>query len=68
MGRLRRAAIILTAGSALQLGSCSFDEFEGTFTLDSRDVVSFLVKSWVLTPLENWVDAGIDELFSEEEE
>lgn len=62
---LRRWAATGLLGSTLAIGSCDFGEFTSTstVTLSGREVVQFLVRSWVLTPIENAIDTGIDSLF-----
>ncbi len=49
------------------LGGCDIGEFTttSTVTLDTREIMRFLVKSWVVTPIENAIDTGIDRLFDE---
>lgn len=50
---------------AFPWGSCDLGEFTttSTVTLSGRDVVSFLVRSAVLTPVETAVDRVITNLF-----
>jgi hypothetical protein len=63
MSFMRRAAVVGMLGTVLQFGGCRFSEFEATLTLQSRDVAELLVRSWLLTPLEEAINAGIDRLF-----
>lgn len=63
MSRMRRIAAVGMLGTTMQLGGCQFGEFPATFTLQTRDVAEMLVRSWVLTPIENAINAGIDRLF-----
>ncbi len=63
MSFMRRAAVVGRLGTGLQFGGCQFDEFQATVTVQSRDVAVFLVRSWLLTPLEEAINAGIDRLF-----
>lgn len=67
----KKFAALSMMGTALALpfpfNSCTFDQFTSTstVTLDSRDVVSFLLRSWILTPIENVINTGIDKLFEQ---
>lgn len=65
--RARRGALLASSGLALAFpfGSCDFGEFEATstVTLDGREVVTFLVRSALLGPLEQLIDQGIDYAF-----
>jgi len=67
MSRVRRFAAVSVLGTTLALGGCEVGEFSttSTITLDSREVVRFFVKSWVVTPIENAIDTGIDRLFDQ---
>lgn len=62
--RMNRLALLASGGLAsFSLSSCDFSEFTTTVTLDSRDVVEFLVRGAILTPLEEAIDQGIDYVF-----
>jgi len=67
ISRARRFAAVSVLGSTLVLGGCDIGEFTttSTVTLDTREIMRFLVKSWVVTPIENAIDTGIDRLFDE---
>ncbi|GEM_PF-2379712 len=71
-GRLARIKRTLALGAAGVLlaspfTSCDLGQFTttSTVTLDGREVVSFLVRSWILTPIENAVDEGINRFFDQ---
>lgn len=63
--KLRKKMMVLATGMALAFpfGSCNFDEITTTSTVDTRVVVQSLVKSWVLTPIETFVNDKIDGFF-----
>ena len=65
--RLKELAIVGVLGTAfvVPLGGCDMGEFTATstVTLDGREVVSFLVRSWVLTPIEEAINNGVERLF-----
>lgn len=67
IGKWKKWAMITTMGTAFAFpfGSCEFGEFQATstVTLDGRDVVTYLVSSWILTPISNAIDAGVNQLF-----
>ena len=65
MGTLRRYAATGLLGTTMAWGGCEFGEIEAsnTITFDSRDIVTSLVRSWVLTPIEDAIDTGIGRLF-----
>lgn len=67
LGGIRRWAAVSMLGSTFAVGGCELGEFTSTstVTLDGREVVSFLVRSWVLTPIENAVTTGIEKLFDQ---
>lgn len=66
--RIKRWSMVLCAGTAFQFGGCQLDEFNTTsvVTLNTRDVVNFLVQSWVLTPIQNAIQNGVDNFFDDE--
>jgi hypothetical protein len=61
----RGMASLMAMGTVFQFGSCDLGEFQSTstVTLSGREVVSFLVRSWVLTPIENAIDTGVERFF-----
>ncbi len=67
---LRRTAALAIFGTLFATGGCDSDEFTttSTVTLNTRDVASFLIRSWVLTPIENAIENGLDNLFDVEED
>lgn len=66
--RIKRWSAVLFMGTAFQLGGCQFDEFSTTsvVTLNTRDVVNFLVTSWILTPIQNAIQNGVDNFFDDD--
>ena len=73
---LKKLAVISAMGTApvFPLGACELGDFSTTTTttLSGREVVEFLVRSAVLTPIDNLltnaVDAFFDEFVEEDEE
>ena len=65
--RKKRTLALAATGVLLAspFASCDLGQFTttSTVTLDGREVVSFLVRSWILTPIENAVDEGINRFF-----
>lgn len=63
----KRLLVFSTMGTtfAWPLGACDLGEFQttSTVTLDGREVVAFLIRSTVLSPIEQAVDRGVDWLF-----
>jgi len=63
----RRHVIVGALGTtfALPLGACELDQFTTTTTttLDSRDVVQFLVNSWIVTPITDFIQSKVDQAF-----
>ena len=55
---------------ALPLGACNLEDFSTTTTttLSGREVVSFLVRSALLTPIENFINGRIADFFGDDEE
>ena len=64
---IRKYVLASTLGTTLAIGSCNLSDFSttSTVTLDSREVVSFLVRSWLLTPIETLINNGIDKFFDQ---
>lgn len=67
MSTMRRYAAASVLGTTLAFGGCNLGEFTSTstVTLSGREVLTFLVRSWVLTPIESVIDTGIDKLFDQ---
>ena len=64
--RLRAAAVVFTAGVAAAFPvRCNLGEFTTTqtVTLDGRQVVTFLITSAILSPLESAVDQAVNAFF-----
>lgn len=67
----RRRLIVGTMGTTFAipgflLNGCNLGEFTttSTVTLSGREVTSFLVRTALLTPIENAVNAGVDWFFN----
>ncbi len=74
MKRVKRKLAALTmAGMLFQLGSCNFDDITTTTTttLNTRDVLVTLLRSWIITPIDNYltdrIDSFVDTLSDEDE-
>ncbi len=67
MSAMRRWALVGGMGTTFALGGCDLGEFTTTTTttLSGREVVSYLVRSAILTPVQNFVDDRIDNFFDE---
>lgn len=65
ISRIKRTSAALMLGTAMQFGGCALDEFTTTsaVTLNTRDVVNFLVQSWIITPIQTAISNGVDQLF-----
>lgn len=66
----RKLVVVSTLGTTFAfpwglLGGCDLGEFttSSTVTLSGREVASFLVRSAILTPIENAINLGVDWLF-----
>lgn len=71
LNRFKKAAAVGVTGTMLALpASCDLGEFTttSTVTLDGREVVSFLVRSWIMTPIQDGIDRGIDAFFDQFED
>jgi hypothetical protein len=70
MHRLRHFAATSLLGITLAFGGCELGEFTttSTVTLSGREVVSFLVRSWIMSPLEAAIDNAVNEFFDQFEE
>ena len=65
---LQKRMVVLTVGCGILFqfgGSCNLGEFTTTTTttLSGRGVVSFLLRPWILSPLEQAVNNGINGFF-----
>jgi aerobic-type carbon monoxide dehydrogenase small subunit (CoxS/CutS family) len=58
-------ALVASVLLASTMGGCDLGEFTttSTVTLDGREVVTYLVSAWILTPIQNAINAGIDKVF-----
>ena len=59
----KRAGLFCTAGVVFQVGSCNFSEITTTTTLDGREVIITLVRNAILTPIDLWITAAVNEMF-----
>ena len=66
---IRKAAVAGTMGvaSVCSLGGCDLGEFTTTTTttLDGREVVTYLARSAILTPIDNFITNAIDSFFDQ---
>ena len=64
----RLAAIVGSAGMVCQFGSCDLGQVTTTqtITLDGRDVIISLIRSAIITPLDEWVTNAVNEAFAED--
>jgi hypothetical protein len=62
---LKRLAAVGMLGTAFAFGGCDLGEFTSTstITLSGREVMTFLARSWILTPIQTAIDNGIDAFF-----
>jgi hypothetical protein len=69
---LKQVAVAGTMGAAsvFSLGGCDLGEFTTTTTttLDGREVVTYLVRAAILTPIDNFLTNAIDAFFDELED
>ena len=65
--RVRLLAGTLTFGTLFQFGGCQLGEVTATTTLDGREVIINLIRSAVLTPLDAYITAQVNNLFDDEE-
>ena len=67
LGGFRKLAVVgmLAAVLPFTMGGCELGEFTSTstVTLSGREVVSFLVRSWIFTPIQTAIDDGINSFF-----
>jgi hypothetical protein len=65
----KKLAVAGTMGAATvcSLGGCELGDFSTTTTttLDGREVVTYLVRSAILTPIDNFLTGAIDAFFDE---
>ena len=66
--RVRLMAGTLTFGTLLQFGGCQLGEVTATTTLDGREVIINLIRSAILTPLDAYITAQVNNLFEDDEE
>jgi hypothetical protein len=72
LSRLRRFVATGAMGTCLLWwpGGCDPGSITTTttVTLDTEDIVTMIIKSTILTPLENWIDAGVEAFFDKFED
>ncbi len=56
---------ILLHVTALPLGGCNFQDITATTTLDGRTVFLGLAQSAIVTPINDWVNHAVNDLFDE---
>lgn len=63
------AAMTVSLAAVFPFGSCDLGEFTTTTTttISSRDVVLFLVRSLIFTPIEQFITDRVDDLIGENE-
>jgi hypothetical protein len=68
----RKWAIMGTMGTAfvLPIGNCNVSEFSTTTTttLSAAEVVTYLVRSWLITPIDDFVTERVQNFFSDDDE
>jgi hypothetical protein len=67
---IRQFATVGLLSTTLAFGGCQLGDFTttSTVTLSGRDVVSYLVRSAIMTPLQNFIDNAVNEFFDQIEE
>ncbi len=70
MHGIRQFATVGLLSTTLAFGGCQLGDFTATstVTLSGREVVSFLVRSAIMTPLQTFIDNAINEFFDQIEE
>jgi multisubunit Na+/H+ antiporter MnhG subunit len=70
MHGIRQFVTVGLLGTTLAFGGCQLGDFTATstVTLSGREVVSFLVRSWIMTPLQTAIDNAVNEFFDQIEE
>jgi len=65
----RKLAVVAATGTvcSLPLGACEIGDFSTTTTttLSGREVVTFLLRSAILTPIDNLLTNAVDAFFDE---
>lgn len=58
---------IASVGMVFQFGGCDFGQVTTTqtVTLDGRDVIISLIRSVIITPLDEWVTGTVNNVFGE---
>ncbi len=68
--RFRRAAALAATGAVvLQLGNCRLDDINvsSAVTINGQDALIALIRGAVLTPLDQFITNGINDLFDDED-
>jgi hypothetical protein len=72
LSSLKKLAVAGTMGTTcmFSLGGCELDDFTTTTTttLDGRDVVTYLVRAAILTPIDDFLTNAIDAFFDQFED
>ena len=69
--RLHRAAALAATGAVvLQLGNCQLDDINvsSAVTIDGRDALIGLIRGVILTPIDQFITNGVNELFGDEDD
>lgn len=71
LSTLKKVAVMSTVGTAFAFpfGACENGQFTTvqSVTLDSRQVVTYLVSSAILNPLNNWINNAVNAFFEQAE-
>ena len=68
--RLRRAAALAGTGAlVLQLGNCQLSDINvsSAVTINGQDALIALIRGAILTPLDQFITNGINDLFDDED-
>lgn len=64
--RKRCLTWLLTGGFLMQLGSCNFGNVATSVTLDGRELIITLIRSAILTPLDQFITDSVNDLFADD--
>jgi chaperonin GroEL (HSP60 family) len=62
--RTRMLAVVCGAGMVFQLSSCQLGTFTATQVLDGQQVIISLLRSAILTPIDQIITSSVNGLFS----
>ena len=66
--RTRLLGVICGGGAAFQVAGCDFGSVNVMQTVNANEVIAGLLRSVILTPINNWVNNAIDNVFDLNEE